>query len=153
VDDKEKREETTPKKRRDKNKKNGEEEEEENSPNSAAHLQKPNPRFLRPFAMRTVGMHASHTAAVAAQGGIPLPRSLEGLRTFPDGAAGYTLMPESLCRALRELWVAAEDAHTLAAEIAQSVQKAVVREHHMRCRTIAEERDAKGKFARHVLGK
>jgi ribonuclease HI len=142
------------KKKRGKNKKNDEEEEEEeNLLNPAAHLQKPNPRLLRPFAMRTEGTLASHEAAVAARGGIPLPRSLEGLAAFPDGAAGYALIPESLCRALRELWVLAEDAHSLAAEIAQSVQKAVVREYHMRCRTIAEERDAKGKFAHHVLGK
>jgi hypothetical protein len=78
---KEERENNT-KKKRGKNKKNDEEEEEDNLLNPAAHLQKPNPRLLRPFAMRTEGTHASHAAAVAARGGIPLPRSLEGLAAF-----------------------------------------------------------------------
>ena len=105
------------------------------------------------FALRNATTLASHEAALAARGGIPLPREIAGLCGFPDAAAGYALIPSNLSMALRELWVGAEDAHSLAAEFAKRAQEAVVREYHERCRTIATERDAKGKFAQHVLGK
>jgi len=116
-------------------------------------LLKPDPRLLKPFALRNATTLASHEAALAARGGIPLPREIAGLCGFPDAAAGYALIPSNLSMVLRELWVRAEDAHSLAAEFAKRAQEAVVREYHERCRTIATERDAKGKFAQHVLGK
>lgn len=114
---------------------------------------KPDPKLLKPFALRTDPTLALHQAAVAAVGGSnSLPQGLAVLSSFPEAATEYGLAPSTLSLALRELWVAPPDADALASTLAIRTQCAIVTEYHQRCRAIAMERNARQLHQLHVLG-
>lgn len=79
-------------------------------------------------------------------------KQLQAVGSFAVGAAELGLIPKALRPALRELGVLADKLDETADSIAEMVQCAIVADYRERCKTIAEDRDQKKLYRKHVLG-
>ena len=109
-----------------------------------------NPRLLKPFGLPTERLLTEHRAAVRRLGA--LPPSLRGVAAFDDASARGGLIPRGLAGALAELGMDEKEAQGMADEIPRAIQTGIVDNYRARCRTIAEDREQKTLYRKHVLG-